>query len=102
MDVTWELGDDHVGVITLDRPEARNALTHPMYAELERLVRAATGIAPRAVRFLHTDEGLVVFLTLALDPEESLAAAHSTASAVEGQIRAHRVGIADVIVHTEP
>lgn len=71
-------------------------------AEIERLVRAATGIAPRAVRFLHTDEGLVVFLTLALDPEESLAAAHSTASAVEGQIRAHRVGIADVIVHTEP
>lgn len=33
--------DDHVGIVTLDRPEARNALTHGMYAELERLVRAA-------------------------------------------------------------
>ena len=32
---------EHVGVITLDRPEARNALTHGMYAELERLVRNA-------------------------------------------------------------
>ena len=25
----------HVGVVTLDRPEARNALTHRTYAELE-------------------------------------------------------------------
>jgi enoyl-CoA hydratase/carnithine racemase len=40
-DVTFSLGDDHVGLITLNRPQARNALTHPMYAELERLVRGA-------------------------------------------------------------
>ena len=52
-------------------------------AEIERLVREATGAPPRAVRFLHTDEGLVVFLTLALDPAESLASAHATASSVE-------------------
>jgi enoyl-CoA hydratase len=31
---------DHVGVITLDRPEARNALTHTTYAELEEAVRS--------------------------------------------------------------
>ena len=30
---------DHVGVITLNRPEARNALTHTTYAELEDAVR---------------------------------------------------------------
>ena len=41
-DVLFELGDDHVGVITLNRPDARNALTHGMYAELERLVREAS------------------------------------------------------------
>ncbi len=40
-DVLFELGDDHVGVVTLNRPDARNALTHGMYAELERLVRGA-------------------------------------------------------------
>ena len=45
-------------------------------AEIERLVRDATGGPPRAVRFLHTDEGLVVFLTLVLDPAVSLADAH--------------------------
>ena len=42
-------------------------------AEIERIVRETTGGPPRAVRFLHTDEGLVVFLTLALDPAVSLA-----------------------------
>lgn len=33
---------DHVGVITLDRPAARNALTHTTYAELEEAVRSTT------------------------------------------------------------
>ncbi len=34
--------NDHVGVITLDRPEARNALTHTTYGELEEAVRSTT------------------------------------------------------------
>jgi len=71
-------------------------------AEIERLVREATGAPPRAVRFLHTDEGLVVFLTLALDPAGSLAAAHATASKVEERIWVVVPGVAEVIVHTEP
>lgn len=33
---------DHVGVITLDRPEARNALTFTTYAELEDAVRTTS------------------------------------------------------------
>ncbi len=32
---------DHVGVITIDRPEARNALTFTTYAEIEAVVRGA-------------------------------------------------------------
>jgi enoyl-CoA hydratase/carnithine racemase len=32
----------HVGIVTLDRPEARNALTHTTYRELEAVVRATT------------------------------------------------------------
>jgi enoyl-CoA hydratase/carnithine racemase len=47
--VRWDLGDDHVGVVTLDRPETRNALTFEMYAELERLVRAAPGAGARCL-----------------------------------------------------
>lgn len=34
--------NDHVGVITLDRPQARNALTRTTYAELEAAVRTTT------------------------------------------------------------
>ncbi len=71
-------------------------------ADIERLVLETTGAQPRATRFLHTDEGLIVFLTLVLDPAESLAAAHVTASSVEKQIRTTVPGVAAVVVHTEP
>jgi enoyl-CoA hydratase len=48
-DVLWHLGDDHVGTVTLNRPEARNALTWGMYAELERLVREAPATGARCL-----------------------------------------------------
>jgi enoyl-CoA hydratase len=48
-DVLWHLGDDHVGTITLNRPDARNALTWGMYAELERLVREAPATGARCL-----------------------------------------------------
>src|SRR5215204_4236251 len=66
-----------------------------------RIVRDATGRPPRALRFLRTDDGLVAFLTLALDPDSELAEAHSRASEIEEQIR-EAVDVSDVIVHTEP
>jgi len=71
-------------------------------AAVERLVCNAIGSLPRALRFLRTDEGVVVLLTLALDPAQSLAAAHATASSVEEQIRGAVPGVVEVIVHTEP
>lgn len=40
-ELTYEV-DGHVGVITLNRPEARNALTHTTYRELEDAVRSAS------------------------------------------------------------
>jgi cation diffusion facilitator family transporter len=66
------------------------------------IVSEALGREPRELRFLQTDEGLVAFLTLGLDPAETLADAHAQASEVEARIRNARPGIADVIVHTEP
>jgi len=71
-------------------------------AVVERIVREATGEAPRELRFLHTDDGLVAQLTLGLDPSASLGEAHARATEVEERIRKARPGIADVIVHTEP
>lgn len=66
------------------------------------IVRRATGKVPREVRFLRTDEGLVAFLTLALDPYTDLSHAHARASEVEEEIRRALGDVSDVIVHTEP
>jgi cation diffusion facilitator family transporter len=68
---------------------------------VDRIVREATGQPPRKLRFLYTDDGLVAFLTLALDPEVELVEAHSRASEIEEEIR-RAVDVSDVIVHTEP
>jgi cation diffusion facilitator family transporter len=70
--------------------------------EVARIVVAATGERPRELRLLTTDDGVIAFLTLALDPATPLAEAHALASAVEEQIRTARPDIAEVIVHTEP
>jgi divalent metal cation (Fe/Co/Zn/Cd) transporter len=67
-----------------------------------RIVRETTGHEPAELRFLHTDEGLVAYLTLHLTGVTALADAHAQASRIEEQIRRERPEIADVIVHTEP
>src|SRR5947208_1243067 len=71
-------------------------------AVVERIVREATGEAPRELRFLNTDRGLVAQLTLAVDPSASLGEAHARATEIEERIRHEQPRIADVIVHTEP
>lgn len=71
--------------------------------EIERLVRERTdGRAPQRVKLLSTDAGRVVFLTLELDPRESLTAAHRVASELEEELRQRVPGIADVVIRTEP
>ena len=62
----------------------------------------ATGMPPRSVRFLRTNEGIVLLLTLSLPDAVSLADAHAGASSVEERIRVALPDVADVIVHTEP
>jgi cation diffusion facilitator family transporter len=66
------------------------------------IVRELTGEPPREVRLVRTDEGLLVFVTLRVAPELTLAAAHALASEVEERIREKLPEIADVVVHTEP
>jgi cation diffusion facilitator family transporter len=71
-------------------------------ATVARVVEAETGAPPDALRFLHTDEGLVAHLTLCLDSGTPLADAHAVASRIEERLRSELPEIADVIVHTEP
>jgi cation diffusion facilitator family transporter len=66
------------------------------------IAREVTGEPPRDVRLVRTDEGLLIFVTLRVAPERTLAEAHALASAVEGRIREHLPELADVVVHTEP
>ncbi len=55
--VRWDQRDDGVGVITLDHPEARNALTLGMYAELERLAAGAEAAGVRCLVVTGADPG---------------------------------------------
>ena len=71
-------------------------------ALVEAAVREEAGVEPRELRFVRTDDGIVVFLTLALDGGESLVDAHGRASAIEERVRASVPAVADVVVHTEP
>ena len=80
----------------------RTAVADEDAERIRRIVRERTGAEPREVRFLHTEDGLVAFLTLALAPESTLAQAHSLASEVEEDVRRDLPGLADVSVHTEP
>jgi len=71
-------------------------------ATVEGIVLEATGSPPRALRFLHTDAGLVAYLTLAMESSDSLASVHEQASVIEQRIHDAVPEIADVVVHTEP
>ncbi len=70
--------------------------------EIAAAVARAAGGPPRELRLLRTEQGVVAFLTLGLDPGTTLAEAHARASEVEELLRRERPDVADVIVHTEP
>jgi cation diffusion facilitator family transporter len=71
-------------------------------AELAAAVARAAGGPPRELRLLRTEQGVVAFVTLGLDPSSTLSDAHARASEVEERLRRVRPDVADVIVHTEP
>ena len=73
-----------------------------LVAKIGRLVSQTIGRDPRTVRIVSTDAGLVVFLTLSLDPSTSLDRAHADASVIEELVRKDNPTVASVIVHTEP
>jgi cation diffusion facilitator family transporter len=86
-------------------PLTEATAAHPVEGDadaIERVVRQETGGAPRELRFVRTDDGIVAFLTLALAGDEPLSDAHTRASAVEERVREAVPGIADVVIHTEP
>lgn len=69
---------------------------------ITELVRQRTGHPPRELRLLHTDTGLVVFVSVATGASSPLPAAHELASRLEDDIREAQPHMTDVVVHTEP
>ena len=85
-----------------DDSEAERLVSADEAESVARIVGETTGQRPRELRLVRTDEGLVAFLTLGMDPGRALAEAHADASEIEERIRREHPEIAYVVVHTEP
>ncbi len=116
LDQAHDIAEQVEAAIHAEVPEVKSVQTHlePLRetasgeeididtAAIEQAVREETGAEPRELRFVRTDDGIVVFLTLGLGGAGSLAEAHGRASAIEERVRSAVPAIADVVVHTEP
>jgi cation diffusion facilitator family transporter len=74
---------------------------HDEHEQIERTVTQRTGCPPQAVKLLSTPNGRVVFLTVGMDTQTTLADAHRLASELEDELRQRLPGVADVVVHTD-
>jgi cation diffusion facilitator family transporter len=89
--------DEEVTGIAAPRVQTRD------YGDAIRaVVRKVTGSPPRAVRFVRTEEGLVVNVIVALNPEITLSEAHKRASEIEQEVHRKCAGIKRLVIHTEP
>lgn len=100
-----EVDDVYTHLEPLERPRvASGEVGSSDEADRERITRLVVeriGQAPRELRLLHTDDGLVVFVSVAA-PDTTLPDAHELASRLEDDIRDRQPHMADVVVHTEP
>jgi cation diffusion facilitator family transporter len=101
-----DVEDVHTHLEPLEQPLAARDETTPS-DDFERrritdLVFHRTGQAPRELRLLRTDTGLVVFVSVGAGEDTGLADAHNLASVLEDDIREGQPHMTDVVVHTEP
>ena len=98
--------DVHTHLEPLERPliaqHASRASDGAERKRITQLVLRRTGQPPRELRLLHTDTGLVVFVSVATGADSRLPAAHDLASRLEDDIREAQPHMTDVVVHTEP
>ena len=97
--------DVHTHLEPLELPLTAQDATRSDDSDRDRiteLVRQRTGHPPRELRLLHTDTGLVVFVSVATGADSPLSAAHELASRLEDDIREAQPHMTDVVVHTEP
>ena len=71
-------------------------------AAVEETVVEITGRRPRSLRFVRSEEGLVAYVALELDPGTALERAHVIGGMVRSRLRREHDELDDVFVHTEP
>jgi divalent metal cation (Fe/Co/Zn/Cd) transporter len=85
------------------RPEDDGAAADDAQRQrITQLVQHRTGQPPRELLLLHAAGGLVVFVSVAVPADMTLADAHELASRLEDDIREGQPHMQDVVVHTEP
>ena len=98
-----DVEDVHTHLEPLDQPVGASPDAAPDQAQrITQLVRGRTGRPPRELRLLHAAGGLVVFVSVAVPADMTLADAHELASRLEDDIRDGQSHVQDVVVHTEP
>jgi cation diffusion facilitator family transporter len=101
-----DVEDVHTHLEPLEQPvAARDETTSSDDADRRRitdLVVRRSSQPPRELRLLHTDAGVVVFVSVGTSEDTALADAHNLASVLEDDIREGQPHITDVVVHTEP
>jgi len=86
-----QVGDE----VSLDDVEEQTKL-------ITDVVELVSGLSLRKVKFVRTEDGLVAYLTLVLDPGQSLGAAHEMAGKVKSKVLSVDDCITEVFIHTEP
>jgi divalent metal cation (Fe/Co/Zn/Cd) transporter len=100
--------DVHTHLEPLEQPVAARpgdggaAADEAQRRRITQLVLDRTGRPPRELRLLYAAGGLVVFVSVAVPAETTLADAHELASRLEDDIREGQAHMQDVVVHTEP
>jgi cation diffusion facilitator family transporter len=98
-----DVEDVHTHLEPLDQPVGASPDAAPDQTQrITQLVRGRTGQPPRELRLLHAAGGLVVFVSVAVPADMTLADAHELASRLEDDIRDGQSHVQDVVVHTEP
>lgn len=87
---------------SLHAPAEASEESAELHEAVATIVVELTGRAPLELRVHREPRGIVALVTVALDGQQTLAQAHSAATAIEAAIRDYDREIVDVVVHTEP
>jgi cation diffusion facilitator family transporter len=91
----------HLEPLAGDEVEQQAVAAAGLEPAIHDIVERHPGTALRALRLRRSDDGIVAYLTITLDPDAPLERAHGAARELEREVEA-LPDVADAVVHTEP